>query len=636
MKYLVSVQIFVLFFIVSQLKAQDRPQYAVSLIPDSLKKNASAVVREDIEAFEVNAINDATFKFRNVITVLKENNPFDVFQVYYDKTSKVKTIRARYYDAEGKLIRKVEKDEISDRPYNSSALYTDSRLKTIENNYGILPYTFELEYEIKETSFFQFPSWSPQNYKVSVQHSEYFISEPQEFKLNFHILNTDLKPSTSLKDSKRTYLWQMDNVKAVSKEVYAPAYFKTLTTVQTTSSPFSYFDFKGEINTWESFGKFVAELNRDRDKFSAPMELRIKSMVENCKTNREKIDTLYHYLQHSTRYVLITLGIGGLQSYDAAYVEKNKYGDCKALSNFMKSMLKVVGIEAQLVVVYGGESNFFDPDPKFCFNGFNHMILYIPSEKMWLECTADDLPTGYLSTFTQGRGVLVLTDSSGKLMRTPALDSTTNVENTKSVIQLATDGSATLKNYSVLKGSLQDVLRSLVKNFSKEDIQKRFQQHNKLPAFKIDKLEDIVDANQPEVKRNYDLSFEKFGAKAGTRLIIPINADNAFDDTPPPTEQRNFPIEAGGSGYTQNVETTLIIPEGFTIEALPAEKTEMHSVYGSYVSSVEKTEKSVIFKRKLVIKPVSQPAEKFNEFRDFYKKMEQADAAKVILKSVVR
>ena len=156
MKYLVSVQIFVLFFIVTQLKAQDKPQYAVSLIPDSLKKNASAVVREDIEAFEVNAINDATFKFRNVITVLKENNPFDVFQVYYDKTSKVKTIRARYYDAEGKLIRKVEKDEISDRPYNSSALYTDSRLKTIENNYGILPYTFELEYEIKETSFFQF------------------------------------------------------------------------------------------------------------------------------------------------------------------------------------------------------------------------------------------------------------------------------------------------------------------------------------------------------------------------------------------------------------------------------------------------------------------------------------------------
>ena len=114
------------------------------------------MVREDIEAFEVNAINDATFKFRNVITVLKENNPFDVFQVYYDKTSKVKTIRARYYDAEGKLIRKVEKDEISDRPYNSSALYTDSRLKTIENNYGILPYTFELEYEIKENEIIIF------------------------------------------------------------------------------------------------------------------------------------------------------------------------------------------------------------------------------------------------------------------------------------------------------------------------------------------------------------------------------------------------------------------------------------------------------------------------------------------------
>jgi hypothetical protein len=34
----------------------------------------------------------------------------------------------------------------------------------------------------------------------------------------------------------------------------------------------------------------------------------------------------------------------------------------------------------------------------------------------------------------------------------------------------------------------------------------------------------------------------------------------------------------------------------------------------------------------MTIKPVAQPAEKFTEFRDFYRKMQQADAAKVVLK----
>ncbi len=625
---------FLVFALALQVKAQDKPQYAVDLIPDSLKKNASAVVREDIGAFEVTAPNDATHKIRMVITILKENHPYKQFPVFYDKASKVKTMRARYYDAAGKLVRKVEKDEIYDHAVvDGITLYSDNRAKTVENDYGVLPYTFEIEYETKETSFFQYPRWFFQNFGASVQHSEYMISVPNDIQINYRVVNSDLKPLTSQKDNKKTYLWQMDNLKAATREKNAPRTDKVLPVVEATPNNFSVYKVNGDMSNWAGFGKFIAELNRDRDKFSLPMELRIKSMVENCKTNREKIDTLYHYLQRNTRYVLVTLGIGGWQTFDAGYVEKNKYGDCKALSNFMKSMLKVAGIESQLVIVSAGENDFYDPDPKFCFNSFNHMILYVPSEKIWLECTSDALPTGYLSTFTQGRGVLALTDSTGKLMRTPALDTTTNTETSKTMLQLASDGSAVLANKSIYTGSLQDDIRGEIKNRSKEDIQKRFQQSKKLPSFKIDKLEMSADPNKPEAKVDYTLSLEKLGSKAGSRLIIPININSAFDDTPPPTDKRVFPIETGGSGYTENVETTLNIPEGFTIEALPAEKTEMHSIYGSYVSSIEKTEKSVIFKRKLVIKPVSQPADKFNEFRDFYKKMEQADGAKVILKA---
>ena len=598
MKHFVVVHICAFLITALQVKAQDKPQYAVNLIPDSLKKNANEVVRENICSYEVNSMTDATDKYRMVVTVLKElsnNNPFKYFQTYYDKTSKVKNFRARYYDSMGKLIRKVEKDEISDRAYNDRiSLYTDGRIKTIENDYGILPYTFEVEYELKETSFFQLPNWDFQEFGASVQHFELFISVPQEIKVNYRVLNSDIKAQTNLKDNKKTYLWQFENLKAIAHEANTPSTSKIQPHIEASFSPFNYFNVIGDMSNWEGFGKLLAEINRDRDKVSPAMELRIKSMVENCKTNREKIDTLYHYLQRNMRYVSVQEGIGGLQAFDAEYVEKNKYGDCKALSNFMKSILKVAGIKAYQASVYGGEGDYFDPDPSFCFKGFNHRILYIPSEQMWLECTADDLPTGYLGTFTQGRGALVFNDSTGKIMRTPALDTTTNVENTKSVIQLAADGSATLKNNSILEGSMQDQLRGWVKNLSKEEIQKRFQQGKKLPSFKIDKLETLADGSKPEVKVDYTFSFEKFGAKAGSRLIIPINADNAFDDTPPPTEKRNFPIEAGGSGYTQNVETTLNIPDGFTIEALPAEKTEMHSIYGSYVSSVEKTEKSVV------------------------------------------
>ena len=608
--------------------------YAVALIPDSLKKNASAVVREDVGVYEVKSPKEATFKVRMVITIFKESHPYKVFPLGYGKNSKIKNVRARYYDATGKLVRKVEKDEIKDvAGSGGGTLYTDARMKYVENEYGVLPYTFEIEYEEQYTSIQSYPPWSFQLYGVSVQRSDFMVIMPKDLGLNHRLVNADFKPIIEERGETRSFHWLMTDLTAVAREPFMPSRRDLLPYLELSPERFGVDDAEGSMKDWASFGKFMADLNRNRDQVSPEMAAKVEEMTAKCQTNLEKIDTLYHFMQQTMRYVSVQLGIGGWQTFDAKYVEKNKYGDCKALSNFMKSMLKAAGIEAQLVVVSAGEDDFFDPDPMFCLPRFNHMILHIPSENMWLECTSDGNPTGYLGTFTQGRGVLVLTENSGKIVKTPSLDATTNGQTSKSTIQLAADGSATLKSVSVLRGSFQDDMRMILRGSSKEEFKKRFQESHKLPTFTIDALETSIERSKPEVRINYTFSFEKYGSKAGTRLFVPVNLDNAFDDTPAPTEKRIHPIEAGGSGYTETVETTLNLPEGYDVETIPTPKIDLNSIYGSYASTIEKFEKSIIFRRTMTIKPVSQPAEKFTEFRDFYKKMQQADAAKVILKA---
>jgi transglutaminase-like putative cysteine protease len=629
MKHFLSI-----FLCVAMLTTVKATDYAIALIPDSLKKNASAVVREDMGIYEVKSPREATMKCRMVVTIFKESHPYKVFPLGYNKNSKIKNVRARYYDATGKLVRKVEKDEIKDvAGSGGGTLYTDSRMKYVENEYGVLPYTFEIEYEEQYSNIQSYPPWSFQQYGVSVQRSDFMVIMPKDLGLNHRLVNADFKPIIEEKGNTRSFHWLMTDLLAVAREPFMPSRRDLLPYLELSPERFGIDDSEGSMKDWASFGKFMADLNRNRDQVSPEMAAKVKEMTANCQTNLEKIDTLYHYMQQTMRYVSVQLGIGGWQTFDAKYVEKNKYGDCKALSNFMKSMLKAAGIEAQLVVVSAGEDDFFDPDPTFCLPRFNHMILHIPSENMWLECTSDGNPTGYLGTFTQGRGVLVLTENSGKIIKTPSLDATTNGQTSKATIQLAADGSATLKSASVLRGSFQDDMRMILRGSSKEEFKKRFQESHKLPTFKIDALETSIERNKPEVNINYTFSFEKYGSKAGTRLFVPVNLDNAFDDTPAPTEKRIHPIEAGGSGYTETVETILNLPEGYDVETIPTPKTDLNSIYGSYASTIEKSEKSVIFRRTMTIKPVNQPAEKFNEFRDFYKKMQQADAAKVILKA---
>ena len=184
-------------------------------------------------------------------------------------------------------------------------------------------------------------------------------------------------------------------------------------------------------------------------------------MSEYAVDDRAKEIIIYNYLKKNFRYVSIQLGIGGFKPTSAEITDERKYGDCKALSNYMMAVLNCLNIKSYVALVNAGpRQEAVDED--FPCNRFNHMIVCIPGEKdsVWLECTSRTTDFGVLGSFTENRNALLITDSiGGVLVPTPRSRPFENAMNTYSTVDLQEDGSGKTKTIFKVSGEYkQDML----------------------------------------------------------------------------------------------------------------------------------------------------------------------------------
>ncbi|MCB0583382.1 MAG: transglutaminase domain-containing protein, partial [Phaeodactylibacter sp.] len=234
-------------------------------------------------------------------------------------------------------------------------------------------------------------------------------------------------------------------------------------------------------------------------------------------SDAEKITALYRYLQENMRYVSVQLGIGGWRPSSAAYVAENKYGDCKALSNFMKALLREAGITAYPALIAHGRVPYEVKD-SFTYPLFNHAILYIPSEDMWLECTSSTFPAGYIGAGNDGRHTLLITPEGGRLKATPALTGEDNRVVGKTTVTLAEDGAATVVGKLRFAGSRHESFRQRRAYSSRKELEDWFVGQSNLPAPVLESLDIQTAPDAPEAVCRYRAASARFASKAGRRL----------------------------------------------------------------------------------------------------------------------
>ena len=619
MKKLIYFPILVSLFSIISTFSQ-KTNYSSLLIPTELRENANAVIRDNLIEVTIEDVNEMVVYNRKVITVLnKLGDRYASMYEGYDNHTKITKLSAYIYDAFGSQIKKYSKNKFLDvSAVSGGTLYSDSRVKYIDYTPVSYPYTivFQSEYITSSTGFI--PSWHPVNgYFVSVEKSLFKLNNQKKIGIRKKEKNFD---SFIIEDNSTEYdaNYFIRNQKAIKYENSSVSFRDILPNVKFALNNFSLKGIAGAASNWKEFGKWENDyLLNGRDVLNKATIFKIKKLVEGVEDPVEKAKIVYQFMQDKTRYISVQVGIGGWEPIAANQVDKVGYGDCKGLTNYTKALLDVVGVTSYYTLVYASDKRNIDKE--FASFQGNHAILNIPNNgnDIWLECTSQTMPFGFLGDFTDDRDVLVVTPEGGVIKRTPVYKDEYNLQELNAKIQLKKDGSLTANLSRVSKGIQYDD-KSFYETLSEEELIKRYKSNvwsynNNLEIESVD-LEN--DKGKVVFKEDLKVSIKNYASVNEQEYLLRVNIFNKESFVPKRYRSRKLPLKVA-RGYKDVDSYEFTLPEGYVLDGLPAEKV-LSTKFGTYkVTFTKVDETSFKYDKTIVIKEGVYPKEDYKKYRSF-------------------
>jgi len=301
-----------------------QPNYDAASIPEALKKNAYSVKREERIDFEVKAIDKAYYKVHKVVTVLSEAGKDELF--FYkvaDQFHSLESFGIQTFDATGKLIHKYNSSDLT-KQATGDGLVPDGKVYYLSTPAPAFPITIQIDYEIKYNGIMNYPDFNVQLPEQSIQQTQFVAKIPAEIDLRFKAKNNTLAPAITTEDKYKVYTWTAFSLPALEYEEGSVSGESRYPKILISPNKFELDGYEGDMSTWQNFGKWYGLLAKDASNLSADRKLFFNTMVKNIPDNKEKIKSIYAYLQNNFRYVSIQLGIGGFKPFDANFVDNKR------------------------------------------------------------------------------------------------------------------------------------------------------------------------------------------------------------------------------------------------------------------------------------------------------------------------
>jgi hypothetical protein len=540
-----------------------------------------------------------------------------IFHVYTSKTQKLKDIEGSITSVDGTILNKLSKKEIKKvSSVSEGSFYTDDYTYFFTLRHNTYPYIVDCSYKVEYDEFLDISLWSPmysRNYPT--RNSGLTVIVPKDYPINIkeqgiHYVNfTDSKGNV-------VYKWESSYKDIIKDEIYSSDIYEVIPWVNVAPVNF-YYGVAGSLQTWATFGLWVSNLMNGLNDLPLSEKVKVQEITKGMTDPKTKVNALYHYLQDNTRYINVSLGIGGLKPYPASYVAYNKYGDCKALTNYMKSLLESAGIKSYYTLIHAGYSiaPFYSDFPS---SQFNHVFLMVPIEKdtIWLECTDQSNPIGYLGPFTQNRTAAVINGEQSALVHTPALTDSDVLVKTDAQLDINLNGKSNVDAKIVCKGAKYEFFKnsSVVKPI--KDQQEDISDFLDIPN--IDNLKwQFEPQNRDSASITLNLEFEtnSICKQYGNDYIlnnVPVNLPK-FEN---PKDRKlslvfDYPIWS-------NYSIKYNLPANAKIKFIPAD-TILSNRFGTYEIKYKIVEQSILTEYSIHLYRGKYSTEKYPAFYEFIK-----------------
>jgi hypothetical protein len=603
----------------------------IPIITPEQKENANTIKIIQNKIIEYKSFDKVIKNNKYIVLVLNESgfNSIDLSE-NYDKSNKIKKINVIFYNSSGEKIKSFNKSDFNDRSlFDDSTIFSDSRVLFLDYKPLSFPLIIEYECETESVNTAFLNTWSPiSNLHETILESKLEIIKNETYPLKFKVQKIHEYNIEKI-ETPKNIVYSVRNILAIKPEAYAD-YSKEFPMVKMFLEKASLEGYELNMKSWKEFGKMYYDyFIKNNSTISEKTKVKLDNIISINDTKLEKIKKIYKYVQDNTRYISVQVGIGGWKPMEVSDVEKYGYGDCKALSNFTRSILKAYDIESYYTVIYGGEKKSFDEE--IIAKQSNHVIVSVPynDDYIFLECTSQTNPFGYLGDFTSNRNALIIKPDGAEVVNTTYYKKEQNTQETQSKVTILQNGSVKGNTKIISKGIQYNNVSGLEKFNTKEKLEYYKNHFSHLNNLSISELKFSNDKETFSFEEQFNFETENYYENTLNSIILPLNVFNRFTNVPYKYRNKKFSFEID-YGFIDSDQIEIIVPSNYVVKQLP-ESMNIKEKFGEYSSKVIFENNVLVFKRELIMNEGFFSKEEYESFRKFREQISKLDNLKILL-----